>query len=331
MANRDFGNGGRGGQYRDYDRDYDRDRFQRDRDYDRGYFSGGVDREYDRGWREGRGFQGGPEGRYWGAPTRDYGESRDYGGGYGGAGPRDWSNERGWQGSGWQGAGGSSGGGYARDYGFRGTQGPRYDLGDRNPSQGFTGGYGGAFGSRYAEAGDRIGEPRAWETSGGTYGGTFDRGNEALRRGFAGRGPRNYRRSDARIEEDVNEALMRNDEIDASDVEVRVENAVVTLNGEVEDRHAKRLAEDIAERVPGVRDVHNALKARHGFWDSLFGGDDRDREERDREERTRRERELTPSVHRENAGATAGTTTGTTNGGSRATTADAAATRTTSR
>jgi hypothetical protein len=69
---------------------------------------------------------------------------------------------------------------------------------------------------------------------------------------------------------------------------VRVEHGEVTLVGEVEDRRAKRLAEDITEQVWGVEDVHNNLKARRGLLSSLFGGDedrdrDRDRVARDRD------------------------------------------------
>jgi osmotically-inducible protein OsmY len=80
-------------------------------------------------------------------------------------------------------------------------------------------------------------------------------GVEEGRPNYAGRGPKGYRRSDENIREDVCEALTRHPEIDASDIDVRVENCEVTL-----DRLAKRLAEKIAESVPGVADVHNQVK-----------------------------------------------------------------------
>jgi osmotically-inducible protein OsmY len=86
---------------------------------------------------------------------------------------------------------------------------------------------------------------------------------------YAGRGPRNYRRSDESIREDVNEHLTRNPQLDASDIEVVVDNGEVTLHGEVADRHAKHLAEDIADDVSGVSDVHNHLKVRHGLMDRI--------------------------------------------------------------
>lgn len=80
------------------------------------------------------------------------------------------------------------------------------------------------------------------------------------RRNFAGRGPRSYRRSDARIHEDICEILTRHPEIDASDIDITVENGVVTLSGTVEDRYTKRLARDVAELTLGVHDVENRLR-----------------------------------------------------------------------
>lgn len=77
--------------------------------------------------------------------------------------------------------------------------------------------------------------------------------------GHAGRGPRNWRRSDERITEDVNEALTRDPHLDATDIDVQVKDGEVTLLGSVEDRFSKRRAEDDALACSGVRDVHNRL------------------------------------------------------------------------
>jgi osmotically-inducible protein OsmY len=82
------------------------------------------------------------------------------------------------------------------------------------------------------------------------------------RQNFIGRGPRNYKRSDERITEDVNEQLTRHHMIDASDIEVTCREGEVTLTGTVETREMKRLAEDIAENVWGVREVHNQIRAK---------------------------------------------------------------------
>jgi osmotically-inducible protein OsmY len=77
---------------------------------------------------------------------------------------------------------------------------------------------------------------------------------------YAGRGPRGYQRSDERISEDVNDRLTDDWYVDASDIEVSVNNCIVTLAGRVNSREEKRRAEDIAESVSGVTDVSNQLR-----------------------------------------------------------------------
>ena len=56
---------------------------------------------------------------------------------------------------------------------------------------------------------------------------------EVRRGGHSGRGPRNYQRSDDRIREDINEGLTDDAMIDASEIEVIVQNREVTLTGPV--------------------------------------------------------------------------------------------------
>lgn len=75
-----------------------------------------------------------------------------------------------------------------------------------------------------------------------------------------GKGPKGYSRSDDQIFEDVCERLTQNGQLDASPIEVTVDGGEVTLSGTVDGRRSKRLAEDIADSVSGVRDVHNRLK-----------------------------------------------------------------------
>jgi osmotically-inducible protein OsmY len=82
----------------------------------------------------------------------------------------------------------------------------------------------------------------------------------------AGRGPRGYQRSDDRIKDDICERMSQHGQLDASDIEVRVVNAEVTIEGTVTDRQAKRLAEDIAEAVNGVREVHNQVRVTQGMF-----------------------------------------------------------------
>jgi hypothetical protein len=75
-----------------------------------------------------------------------------------------------------------------------------------------------------------------------------------------GKGPKNWRRSDERIVEQVSEALERDPYLDASDIEVSCAEGEVVLRGCVEDRSAKRAAEECVENLPGVKDVRNELR-----------------------------------------------------------------------
>jgi hypothetical protein len=77
--------------------------------------------------------------------------------------------------------------------------------------------------------------------------------------GFRGVGPRNYVRSDQRLTEDINERLTDDDELDASDISVRVSDGRVTLEGRVDQRWMKHRAEDIADSCTGVKDVDNRI------------------------------------------------------------------------
>jgi osmotically-inducible protein OsmY len=77
-----------------------------------------------------------------------------------------------------------------------------------------------------------------------------------------GRGPRGYTRSDERIREDVSDRLADNPILDASDIEVMVSGGEVTLSGSVDSRYSKRLAEDLAEEVSGVKHVQNNVRVR---------------------------------------------------------------------
>ena len=79
---------------------------------------------------------------------------------------------------------------------------------------------------------------------------------------YAGRGPRGYQRTDDRIREDVCDRLTDDPRIDASDIEVHVKGGELTIAGSVRTRDEKRFAEDLAERVTGVREVNNNLRVR---------------------------------------------------------------------
>lgn len=79
---------------------------------------------------------------------------------------------------------------------------------------------------------------------------------------YAGKGPKNYRRSSERIEEDINRLFTQHRKLDASFIDVNVVGDELHLEGYVSSRQMKWIAEDIASEVPGVRIIINQLKIR---------------------------------------------------------------------
>lgn len=168
-------------------------------------------------------------------------------------------------------ASGNIGGGYGTIGGGGGTGMSReYGVGrSRSNSERESGGY--------RSYGTDMGRDFGMMEGYGTYDRTRDVGRERLDRdehegrglmqrikeSFRGKGPKGYRRSDERIREDVSERLEEDHDVDASDIEVRVADGVVTLSGTVRDRWQKRRAEDIAERATAVRDVQNEIRLAH--------------------------------------------------------------------
>lgn len=100
-------------------------------------------------------------------------------------------------------------------------------------------------------------------------------GNHAIDRpaGHRGRGPR-ATRSDESIADEVYFRLTEDPFIDASEILVNVEDAVVTLTGEVTERRMKHRAEDLVHEIRGIREVNNRIlvdKVQRSFTDSLGG------------------------------------------------------------
>ena len=150
-------------------------------------------------------------------------------------------------------------GGYGRDYGARAARRDWYDR-DRDSWGGYSG-----F-DRRSPRGERGWWDRASDEVSSWFGDeeagqrrSEDARREAVHRG---RGPRGYTRSDERIREDVSDRLTDNPVVDASDIDVTVQSGEVTLNGHVDSRYSKRLAEDVAEDVSGVKHVQNNLRVR---------------------------------------------------------------------
>lgn len=75
-----------------------------------------------------------------------------------------------------------------------------------------------------------------------------------------GMGPQNTQRADQRVEEDVCDRLTAHGHLDARTISVSVKDGEVTLTGTVDSRQAKRVADQIADGVAGVKDVHNQLR-----------------------------------------------------------------------
>lgn len=88
----------------------------------------------------------------------------------------------------------------------------------------------------------------------------YDSQSEEHENNFRGRGPKGYQRSDERLTEAVSEAFYENDNVDASEISVKVKDGEVTLDGSVESREMKRMAEDLAESITGVKEVINHLR-----------------------------------------------------------------------
>lgn len=77
---------------------------------------------------------------------------------------------------------------------------------------------------------------------------------------YYGRGPKNYQRSDDRVREEICDSMTDDPMLDASDITVAVSHGEVTLGGTVSSRDQKRRAEDVADRISGVKDVTNQLR-----------------------------------------------------------------------
>ncbi len=252
----------RGYQQRPRGRDY----AQRDGDYGRN-----DDARGERQNPRGNDFQRGGGYAYQDDTNSDYGDAgrRQSGGGRsmqsGGYGNNrssyssDWEQNRGGERGNYQGSdqagggfayGSSWGGARGNDYGNYQENNPQYR--DQNRSRWGGQGHGNTQGGTSA-AGNYMGSGREmWGNGEGNRQGQSHRG----------RGPKNYSRSDDRIQDDVCDRLSDDESVDASGIEVSVSEREVTLSGEVDSKQAKRAAEDCAEAVSGVNHVQNNLRVK---------------------------------------------------------------------
>jgi osmotically-inducible protein OsmY len=240
----------------DYYRNHPEDRFNRERDAyldNRTGVGPGQGRGYRANYDEGRGAE--RESRSF-RPSRDYG----LGGGY-----RAYPEGR-----------GEARGDYSRnddmyrgaDYAYGYFTGFNDLGGGYNPFPSYYGGYEPPY--QYQAEPRRPSQSHQrgfWDRAGDTVASWM--GDEEARRrheadmrthSHQGRGPKAYKRSDARIHEDVNDRLTDDPWIDATHIDVKVSDTEVTLSGTVGNRDDRRHAERIAEHVSGVTHVQNNLR-----------------------------------------------------------------------
>lgn len=206
------------------------DRYPYGGDRDRGWRDQG-DGTYERGADRWRGTDRGSEGRYVGG--RDYERER-----YGPA-PR-WQSERG-DDRGWRSEG--------DDWDSH------YNYGRRESAERHRGSFAGGTTGGYGPGGYGPGSQRGGTSAGGRW-----QGGARESEDYTGRGPRDYRRSDERIREEISDRLTDDYSVDASDLSIQVKDGEVTLSGTVTTRDQKRRAEDLAEAISGVRDVTNNIR-----------------------------------------------------------------------
>lgn len=262
---------------------------ERNDERDRGYRGRGRDDEEQRDPRDGYDSGSARHGQAsrWG--SGDYRQNRERDGRWE-AGRPDYESRGAYSRDPWERddfSGRASGGGYA-GYDPRAPEGGGYGRADNERGAEFGGNYGRSAGTSIYRSDYTSGETGAVRTrgmsgnylsGGGGYGTARDvenlsgqelgmnRGTE--RPSYRGRGPKGFQRTDERLRELVCERLHDHHDVDATDIDVTVSDGEVTLAGTVADRHTKMLAEDLAESVSGVKDVHNSLKVDRGFFSRM--------------------------------------------------------------
>jgi hypothetical protein len=92
------------------------------------------------------------------------------------------------------------------------------------------------------------------------YGLVYGQTTPSRDRNHKGKGPRNYHRSDELIMEDIHDRIAADWNMDALDVDIKVEKGVVHLAGQVRDRSSRDRIEDITEAVRGVKSIENKIR-----------------------------------------------------------------------
>lgn len=273
-GDRDRAYGARNGYRRDRD-DYDDRRDYRDRDRNEPWNG------YGRGPQDARGYGGAGTRRRVGRD--DYDDRSQYQGdryipgnaGYANAqSDRDDDRYSGGYGRGSYGGPASydnNGRGF-RSFTMEDQGGSDFVAGGRRPYGGYGRGLG-SYSAGYASGGGYGPEPRRGYTDRYEDRGFVDRAEDEVSSWFGdddaerrrrmdhtGRGPANYTRSDDRITEDASDHLTNDWRVDARNVDVKVDNGEITLDGTVNSREQKHRAEMCVENIGGVRHVQNNLR-----------------------------------------------------------------------
>jgi osmotically-inducible protein OsmY len=156
--------------------------------------------------------------------------------------------------------------GYREETGYRDFDNPEWrndDAGEQYFGTGshYGGGFGTAPGSRASGAGSPGATGYAREGAWSDESDWNPEQESPQRASFRGRGPKGYTRSDERLRETICERLTDDPRIDASEIEVDVEQQKVTLRGSVSDRYTKYAVEELVENT-GAREIENELRVR---------------------------------------------------------------------
>jgi len=86
-------------------------------------------------------------------------------------------------------------------------------------------------------------------------------------RNFSGLGPKGYQRQSEQIVDEACEILAKDYYLDATNIEVGIDDRVLILKGEVSSRKDKKRAEALVENISGVFDVSNQLNITNSHAD----------------------------------------------------------------
>jgi len=169
-------------------------------------------------------------------------------------------------------SGGTGGYDFERGYGDGGRGEERGQDWRRGEDRGRGGGFLQKAKSWFGEAVDEVrrdlsgerGMDRGTDRGPQRYSADFNREARWQDPGHRGRGPKGYKRSDERINDDAHQRLTDDPWLDASNVNVSVSGGEVTLSGTVANREAKHRAERCVEDISGVSHVQNNLRIDSG-------------------------------------------------------------------